>query len=183
MESKAPTAAPDPAEDRLREIVRAHFDFVWRTLQRAGVVDADLQDASQQVFSVVSSKLARIVVGSEKSFVFGVSLRVASHARRARRLRREGPLSEGEAVQDPALNPEQTLERHQALQQLAEILETMDEPSRAVFVLFELEQLTMAEIASLLEVPPGTVASRLRRARERFNAAVAARRSEQECSA
>jgi RNA polymerase sigma-70 factor (ECF subfamily) len=38
----------------------------------------------------------------------------------------------------------------------------------AVFVLFELEGLTMAEIAPLLSLAPGTVASRLRRAREDF---------------
>jgi RNA polymerase sigma-70 factor (ECF subfamily) len=39
---------------------------------------------------------------------------------------------------------------------------------RAVFVLYELEDFTMAEIARTLELPPGTVASRLRRARETF---------------
>jgi RNA polymerase sigma-70 factor (ECF subfamily) len=39
-----------------------------------------------------------------------------------------------------------------------------------VFVLYELEGLSMAEIAGLLELPPGTVASRLRRAREEFHA-------------
>jgi RNA polymerase sigma-70 factor (ECF subfamily) len=44
---------------------------------------------------------------------------------------------------------------------------------RAVFVLYELEQLTSAEIAELLQIPPGTVASRLRRARESFESCVA----------
>ena len=37
------------------------------------------------------------------------------------------------------------------------------------FVLYEIEELTMAEIASVLELPPGTVASRLRRARAAFS--------------
>jgi RNA polymerase sigma-70 factor, ECF subfamily len=176
MVRNAPYPPLSSAEDlRLRELIRAHFDFVWRTLQRVGVVDADLQDAAQQVFSVVAGKLSQIGVGVEKSFIFGTSLRVASHARRARRQRREAPLAEAEGLSDIALDPEAALQRNQALQTLAEILETMDEPTRAVFVLFELEQLTMAEIADWLKVPPGTVASRLRRARERFHAGVAQR--------
>ena len=44
---------------------------------------------------------------------------------------------------------------------------------RAVFVLYELEQMTMAEIAESLALPPGTVASRLRRARSSFEALAA----------
>jgi RNA polymerase sigma-70 factor (ECF subfamily) len=44
---------------------------------------------------------------------------------------------------------------------------------RVVFVLFELEEMTTAEIATLLEIPSGTVASRLRRARETFEDHVA----------
>jgi RNA polymerase sigma-70 factor (ECF subfamily) len=49
----------------------------------------------------------------------------------------------------------------------------LPDDTRPVFVLYELEGLTMDEIAACLEVPAGTVASRLRRAREAFQAAVA----------
>ena len=45
------------------------------------------------------------------------------------------------------------------------ILGQVEERAREVFVLHELDELKMAEIANLLEVPAGTVASRLRRAR------------------
>jgi RNA polymerase sigma-70 factor (ECF subfamily) len=48
------------------------------------------------------------------------------------------------------------------------IMDGMDEDSRAVFMLFELEGLTMVEIAKVVDAPQGTVASRLRRAREHF---------------
>ena len=44
---------------------------------------------------------------------------------------------------------------------------------QAVFVLYELEELTMAEIATTLELPPGTVASRLRRSRDQFESLAA----------
>ena len=43
---------------------------------------------------------------------------------------------------------------------------------KATFVLFELEELTVPQIADLLGVPPGTVSSRLRSARAEFQAAV-----------
>ena len=53
------------------------------------------------------------------------------------------------------------------------VLHAMEEDLRAVFVLFELEEMPTAEIATLLAIPPGTVASRLRRAREEFEVQVA----------
>ena len=43
---------------------------------------------------------------------------------------------------------------------------------RQVFVLFEIEGMTMLEISECLKLPPGTVASRLRRGRKTFDAAV-----------
>ena len=51
---------------------------------------------------------------------------------------------------------------------LGRLLDQLEPDLRTTFVLFELEELTMAEIAGALEIPPGTVASRLRRAREQF---------------
>ena len=153
--------------------MRDYFAFAWRTLRRLGVAEPDLQDAVQNVFAVVASKLPSIALEREKSFVFGTAMRVASHARRARRRKREAPLEEAGTLWDKAPDPEQALERSRAVEQLAEILTGMDEPSRSVFVLFELEQLTLAEIASLEQIPLGTVSSRLRRAREHFQRAVA----------
>ena len=171
----------DSVQDRrLRAIVTQHFDFAWRNLQRLGVVDADLQDAAQGVFAIVADKLPAIAEGSEKSFIFGTALRVASHARRRRNNRREVSLEGAKGVWDAAVDPEEALQRVQAVEQLAQILDTMDEPIRATFVLFELEQLTMAEIAGLQRIPPGTVASRLRRARDQFQAAVSALQAESE---
>jgi RNA polymerase sigma-70 factor, ECF subfamily len=178
-----PRPSPRERDERLRELVREHLDFVWRTLRRLGVAPSDLQDNVQAVFSVVADKLPQIGAGSEKSFVFGTALRVASHARRARQRKRETTLEDAGSLYDPGLDPEQALERAQAVEQLAEILQGMDDGTRAVFVLFELEQLTMAEIARMQQLPLGTVASRLRRAREYFQGAVADRRLKPEGAA
>ena len=70
------------------------------------------------------------------------------------------------------------LDEQRARAMLDEIIAGMGEELSAVFVLHEIEEVTMAEIASMLEIPAGTVASRLRRAREAFSAACAARTSD-----
>jgi RNA polymerase sigma factor (sigma-70 family) len=68
----------------------------------------------------------------------------------------------------PSLSAEDLLDRAKARTVLDAVLAEMPVTLRSVFVLFELEQLSTVEIAELLGVPRGTVASRLRRAREDF---------------
>ena len=162
--------APDPA--RVRALVTGHFDFVWRSLVRLGVPRADAEDALQQVFLVASRRVGEIEPGRERAFLFGTALRIASRARRTVHRRRE--VLDGEPVEheDPSPGAEDLVDRARARAELEAILDGMPLDLRAVFVLFELEQMTMAEIAATLDLPPGTVASRLRRAREGFQAAV-----------
>lgn len=74
---------------------------------------------------------------------------------------------------DALPGPDALTDQHQARRLLEQVLQTMPIELRAVFVLYELEGATMAEIAETLTLAPGTVASRLRRARELFEARVA----------
>lgn len=155
-------------ESRLRQVVSEHFEVLWRFLRRLGIPKGDVDDAVQEVVLVLARKLDRVEVGSERSFVLSTAFRVASSFRRAAKRRREvddGGLQELEA---PELNPEALAEKQRLRAVLQRVLNELPMELRAVFVLYELEELTMAEIASTLELPPGTVASRLRRAREQF---------------
>jgi RNA polymerase sigma-70 factor (ECF subfamily) len=68
----------------------------------------------------------------------------------------------------PDLDPEAAAQQRRLEALFAQVLEQLSLPLRAVFVLYELEDLTMAEIAETLQLPAGTVASRLRRGREAF---------------
>ena len=165
-------ATPAAVAVRVRALVTAHFAFVWRSLVRLGVPRSDAEDALQQVFLVASRKLDVIEPGHEKSFLFAAALRIASRARRTHERRREVLAPELAEQIDPAAPADELLDRARARAELETILEQMPLELRAVFVLFELEQITMAEIAGVLDLPPGTVASRLRRAREHFQAAV-----------
>jgi RNA polymerase sigma-70 factor (ECF subfamily) len=157
---------------RITALVGNQYDFVWRTLRRLGLGEADADDAAQQVFLTASRKIDAIRLGSERSFLFQTALRVASDTRRAARRRREDQLVD--EIDLPASTPstDELVELHRARAELDRILDAMPLDLRAVFVLFELEQATMAETAKLLDLPAGTVASRLRRAREAFHAGV-----------
>lgn len=157
------------SDERLRYMVEAYFDFIWRSLRGLGVPAATADDAAQQVFLVASQKLDSIELGREKSFLFATARGVAANARRALARSRE-QLDEAlvEARVDPNPDPEQALGAKEARAELDRILESMDDDTRTVFVLFELEGLTTSSIAQMTGAPMGTVASRLRRAREQF---------------
>ncbi|MEO8700540.1 MAG: sigma-70 family RNA polymerase sigma factor [Kofleriaceae bacterium] len=160
------------SEIRLRHLFDAHLDFVWRSLRRLGVPELTADDAAQEVFLVASRRLADIEVGREKSFLFATALRVASTSRRAQTRRGEQDEAAIQHLVDPSPGPDELADRTRARVLLDIILARMELALRAVFVLYELEEMTMAEIAVTLEIPPGTVASRLRRARDEFQAAV-----------
>jgi RNA polymerase sigma-70 factor (ECF subfamily) len=165
-------ASARAADARLRALVESQYDFIWRSLRRLGVPDTDTDDCSQQVFLVASRKLDDILPGCERAFLFSTALRVASDARRTRQRRRE-VFEEVDEPRDSAPNPEQIAEQKRARALLDEVLDSLPMELRAVFVLFELEELPSADIAEVLSIPVGTVASRLRRAREEFQRIVA----------
>lgn len=155
---------------RLRAMQEEHFEFLWRSLRRLGVPESDVDDAVQQVFLVAARK--PIQPGAERSFLFATALRVASHARRTLRRRRESGDEVPEQT-DATPSPEDLVDQHRARVLLDEVLEALPLDVRAVFILFELEELTVVEIAAMLDLPQGTAASRLRRGRELFHQTVA----------
>jgi RNA polymerase sigma-70 factor (ECF subfamily) len=181
--AEAPIAAPaapaahsgaSSGDTRLRALFDAHFDFVWRSLRRLGVPEPAARDASQQVWIVVGRRVDEILPGAERSFLFGTAMRVASETRRALGRRKESPSDDGDLDGVPAsgARPDELLDRKRARETLDRVLEALPEELRVVFVLFELEELSTAEVASTLGIAAGTAASRLRRAREEFAAIV-----------
>lgn len=152
---------------QLRALMDEHFAFVWRSLRRLGVRDGQLDDAAQQVWIIVSRKEGELRLETARAFLFAIALRVASGARRTLRRRREVGAEVDEPV-DQQPGPDELVDRKRSRAILDEILDTMPDDVRAVFVLFELDQMSMAEIADIVDAPMGTVASRLRRGRELF---------------
>jgi len=144
-----------------------HADFVWITLQRFGVARPDLEDAFQDVFIVIQRRIASFDWACPlTTWIFAVCRRVAStYRRRADRDRgRHEPLAD--ELTDPGSSPEELVADHQAQARLDRMLDGMDLDRRAVFVMFEIEEMPCAEIAAMVGVPLGTVYSRLHAARK-----------------
>ena len=171
----APSAAGGARADsavhaRATAIVTQHVDAIWRTLRRLGVRPSDLDDSVQQVFLVLSRRLEQVEPGRERAYLLGVALRVATDYRRSQR-RRPEDATDSAALEQRAhdgVSPDNLLDEKRRLELLDQLIGQLPEELASVFVLHELEELTRAEISQLLAVPAGTVASRLKRARERF---------------
>jgi RNA polymerase sigma-70 factor (ECF subfamily) len=161
----------DDSQTRLRSIVDRDYEFLWRSLRRIGVPEGSVEDAAQKVLLVVARRLGDIKPGSEKAFLYRTAVNVARDDRRTVARRHE--LLAGDALEEipsSAPDPAEQLDKARARSLLDRVLEALDPDLRSVFALYELEELTMAEIGSILDLPSGTVASRLRRAREEFQA-------------
>jgi RNA polymerase sigma-70 factor (ECF subfamily) len=166
-----PQATSEVAANRLGELLRAEYARVWRTLRRLGVDEACADDASQEVFIVMSRRLGDVREGSERTFLLSCAVRIAANYRRSWRVKHE--VADERALageRDPRPSAEQLLDHKRLRQALDELLDGWPEDIRTAFVLFELEGLSMPEISEVTDTKLGTVASRLRRARELFQA-------------
>lgn len=167
------TAEAEPAARDVEQFVREHYGFTWRVLRRAGLSAEDADDAAQRVFLIATARLSDIQRGSERAFLFRTATHVASKAHRSRRRRPDAPSSEMDepASELPALD--ELVDQRRARELLDRILAELEPEVRAIFVLFDIEGLKKNEVAEALGIPPGTVASRLKRARKEIEARVA----------
>ena len=160
--------SPSPCVRRLA------FAFVTRVLRRAGTPRSDIDDEVQRTFIVATRRLDDIRPGAERGFLFRIALNLAAHARRTAARRREVASDQaGEQVERLA-TPEALTDRKMTRDLLNSVIDQMNATWRATFVLCDLEEMSMPEVAKMLGIPRGTVASRLRCARNEFRARLAA---------
>jgi RNA polymerase sigma-70 factor (ECF subfamily) len=189
MTAPSPTSHPAPgvpvqpshrpgSERDFADLYGRHFDFVWRTVRRLGVPERSLDDAVQDVFIVVHRRLPDFEGRSSiKSWVFAIARRVArDHRRRIGRKERGHSLPEGLA-DGRADSPMESAAKAEAIEVLHQFLASLDDDKREAFVLAELEQMTVPEIAEAVSANVNTVYSRLRVARGAFEQAVARHRA------
>lgn len=159
----------DAAQVTFDALYREHFPFVWRCLRRFGVPARQAEDAAQDTFIVLHRRLNDLRRdASPKGFLFAIALRVARDYRRAGKR----AMSELDAENEPSAErgPFERAAEGEAGQVLARFLDSLDDDKRAVFVLSELEGMTMVEVSELVGANLNTVYSRQRAARARFEA-------------
>lgn len=163
-----PTGNPIAQGDLCVQTYMAHGPFVWRSLRHLGVPPSDLDDALQEVFLVVHKKLHTWDgTCAMKTWLFGIARMIAMNMRKRAHVRRESPVAN---VPEPASprGPDATVENAQAIGLAMQIVASMEPNLRMVFTLYEIEEMSMKEVASALDVPLQTAYSRLHRAREIF---------------
>ena len=170
------TLAEDMTASRAPELdvgaaYAAHGEHVWRSLHRLGVAAADLADLTQEVFVVVHRRRADYDPSrSMRGWLWGICVGLArNHRKRAFHHAEQLVDAPDRAVSGDA-EGELDTRRRAALGR--RVLAELDPERRAVFVMFEVEGMSGRAIAEALEVPIGTVHSRLHAARAELAAAL-----------
>lgn len=158
----------------------AHFGYVWKSLARLGVPEHERRDLTQDVFAVVFRQLARFDPRRPvKPWLFGITFRTALDFRRRRTLSTEPYTGERHGLGSTSVvhDLDESIAHRQGLALIDKFLATLSDEQRAVFVLHDIDGVTVPDIAHALEVPLNTAYSRLRLARGAFEAFVARERA------
>ena len=171
--SNPPGSAPAPAAPAsFEDIYQRYFDFVWSMTVRLGVAPPATDDVVQEIFMTVHGRLATLrQPESLRSWIYGIVRRTVSDHHRSQRSRAAFGVTlavETEVRQATPQTPHELTEHNAQVRLLQSLLAELDPSKREVFVLAELEQLSVPEIAEALEIPLNTAYSRLRLAREAF---------------
>jgi RNA polymerase sigma-70 factor (ECF subfamily) len=158
-------------------IYKQYFDFVWSSARHLGAAIDAIDDVVQDVFIVIHGRLSSLQNPQAlRSWIYGIVRRTVSDHRRSRRSRdAAGARLGAEATSTGAAQPSplELTERNAELALLESILAELDQPKREVFVMVEVLEMTVPEVALALEIPLNTAYSRLRLARKLFDEALA----------
>ena len=187
-EQGAPTAAKEPAEnargalhsgirssvhshdvERLERLVRDHYKLLWRFAQRMGVDAVEAEDITQSVFLVAVEGRHVLIEGKERAFLMQTTANKTRKALRARGRRAAELPEDSLALTDGVAGVDEKVDQQRHRLLLDGMLQRLPVKLREVFVLFEVEDYSQPEVAELLGLPLGTVASRLRRGRVQFS--------------
>lgn len=174
LATQAAQARPgsDPRQRELQTLYEAHVRDVWCALRRLGVPERDLDDAAHEVFLVAYRRLDDYDRSRPaRPWLTGIAWRVAAAWRRraGARLVQIGLPTDAAT---PDMDAEHEMRRQQDIRTVHDALAQLPEAQRDVFVLHEIEGLSMPDIADAVDAPLNTLYSRLRLARARFIAEV-----------
>ncbi len=156
-----------------RQVFDEHAQYVFRVLRYLGIREADVPDVCQEVFITVHRKLDGFEGRSSiRTWLYRICQRAASDHRRRAHVRREVVTDAAAPELDRPDTHDDGGSRLEARSALAFLLDRLDDAKREVFVLYEIEGLTMREVCEILDCPLQTAYSRLHAARDVLQAAL-----------
>jgi RNA polymerase sigma-70 factor (ECF subfamily) len=169
--------------DAFAELMARYQDRVYNTCYRLCGDEADALDLTQATFLRALESLSRFEArASFYTWLFRIAVNLALSARRQRRRRPTVPLADPDdsrlARQDRRSDPAQEIDVRETYAQVQAALERLEPEFRAAVVLKDIEDLDYATIAEILEVPIGTVKSRIYRGRTMLRALLLDERTE-----
>lgn len=159
------------------EVYEKAFSAVWGYGAARGLSGADLEDVVQEVFVVVHQRLHMFEGRSSvNTWVVGIAVNVIRSYRRRRATRKLGDdLEQFPEMEAERSTPGAQVEARRDAEFLFTVLEGLSEPQREIFILVELQEISVVDASRLLDVNEETLRSRLRVARKHVNAAIARR--------
>lgn len=156
-----------------RELFARYFDSVYRFFRNK--VDEAAEDLVQQTFmGLVQGKDRFRGEASFRTYLFMIARkRLYSYLRKSQRDQDAAPWGERSVADLGVPSPSRVLARQQEQRLLLMALRRLPVEMQVALELFYWEELTVTEIADVLETPVGTVKSRLQRARARLDGAIA----------
>ena len=151
----------------IEELFSTHKAFVWRALRHFGVAEADLEDQTQEVFLIAHRCGDETGARYPRTWLYGIARRCASAYRRRSHRRHEctvESMPEGADTRDPSVRAEIDL--------LTRVFAALEEEKRAVFLLYEIEGMSMREVAEAVQCPLQVAYSRYYAARRELTRAL-----------
>jgi RNA polymerase sigma-70 factor (ECF subfamily) len=158
-------------------LVETHYRRVYNLVYRMINHEADASDLTQEVFIRIYRALPRLrAEGAQNAWIRRIATNVCLDY--LRRRRNKSPISSLDVshaqefdgpqawdVPDPSGEPDRLLASQERMELLHSAIQSLPDDYRTVVVLHHIEEMRVEEIAETLEVPPGTIKSRLSRAR------------------
>ena len=160
-------------------IYKEQADFVYSLSRRLSKTRSDAEDLFQESFLKAYRFFPKFRGGSVKSWLRRIVITTNISSHRGLKNKPSVALDEQpgwkESIPDESAGPEKLVEQADVTKRLEEALSELTDDARTILVLREIEGLDYQEIAEALEIPKGTVRSRLARAREALRVVLEAR--------
>jgi len=158
------------SDEACLDTFQRELNYIYRTLRRMGAGPSEIDDLAQEVFLALRGSWTKYDPARPiRPYLFGIAFRIASaHQRKRNREVAFGVLE----PDDLEPRPDEALQTKQARQMVLAALERIPLRRRAVLVMHDLDDIPVADIASVLGIPRFTAYSRLRKARRELEVAL-----------